>query len=250
MFKRGLVGALLLLSLWPGAIFSYASDPSGAQIMAKVDELIGSTTGKYTAEITIIRPGKDDRTSRVEVFIKGVSKVLVRYLAPAQEKGQGYLRINDDEWLFLPNANKSIRVSGRQNMQGSDLANDDILKVKLTEDYTSRLIGVEIIDGVTVYILELTAKNPTVAYGRLKYWVRKDDFVPIKTEYYAISGKMLKTCAYEGVTEIGGKVRPTRMVMSSELRKGYQTVFTIIDADYTYENPESIFTRMYLEKGK
>ena len=248
--KGRLILALLLSGLLLGRSFVSAVEFSSDQIIAEVDELINSTTGKYTAEITIIRPGKDDRTSKVEVFIKGISKVLVRYLAPAQEKGQGYLRLNDDEWLFLPNANKSIRVSGRQNMQGSDLANDDILKVKLTEDYSSRLTGVETIDGVPVYILELTAKNPTVAYGRLKYWVRKDDFIPIKTEYYAISGKMLKTCAYEGVTEIGGKVRPIRMVMSSELRKGYQTVFTIIDADYTYENPESIFTRMYLEKGK
>ena len=248
--KGRLILALLLSGLLLGRSFVSAVEFSSDQIIAEVDELINSTTGKYTAEITIIRPGKDDRTSKVEVFIKGISKVLVRYLAPAQEKGQGYLRLNDDEWLFLPNANKSIRVSGRQNMQGSDLANDDLLKVKLTEDYTSMLIGTDTIEGVAVYMLELTARNPAVAYGRLKYWVRQSDFIPIKTEYYAISGKMLKTAIYDEVIEIGGKVRPARMEISSALRKGYKTVFTIIDADYKYENPDSIFTRMYLEKGK
>lgn len=227
-----------------------AAELTGDQIMSKVDELMNSNSSKYLADITVVRPEKDNRTSRIQVYIRGTDRVLVRYLAPVQEKGQGYLRLGDDSWLYLPNANKSIRVSGRQSMQGSDLSNDDILKIKLTQDYSAKLIGTEFYDGESNYLLDLTAKNSAVTYGKMKYWVRQSDFIPTKTEYYAFSGKLLKTMTYGQIMEIGGKVRPTKMEIFSELRKGYSTVFSILEADYTVENPESIFTKIYLEKGK
>jgi outer membrane lipoprotein-sorting protein len=222
---------------------------SGDQIIAKVDELMPSM-GKFTMDFTMIRPGKDNRTSRIQVFIHGSDKILVRYLAPAQEKGQGYLRLGEDEWLYLPNANKSIRVSGRQSMQGSDLSNDDILRLKLTNDYNAQIVGAEVIDGQNHYVLELTAKQSSATYGKLKFWVRKKDDLPSKTEYYAISGKLIKTMTYSQNKEIGGRVRPTVMEITSELRKGYKTVLDFIDANYDLEIPDSYFTKMYLEKGK
>lgn len=251
MRKKLLLLSLIafMIAVAPGLVMVTA-ELTGDQIMAKVDEVINAHNGKYLAEIIVIRPGKDERVSRVQVYIKGTDKVLVRYLAPAQEKGQGYLRLGDEAWLFLPNANRSIRVSGRQSMQGSDLSNDDILKVKITEDYSAVLVGTEMIDGAVNYVLELEAKNPSVTYGKLKYWVRRQDFIPTKTEYYALSGKLLKTMTYGRITEVGGKVRPTRMEIVSELRKGYKTIFEILEADYAVENPDSIFTRLYLEKGK
>lgn len=199
-FKLGMVlmmlACLVLAGTAPVGTAKASAELNGDQIIARVDEIIGSNTGRYTADITVVRPGKADRTSRVAVYIKGNEKVLVRYLAPAQEKGQGYLRIGDDEWLFLPSANKSLRVSGRQNMQGSDLANDDILKIKLTSDYTAHLLGTEPVAEVNNYVLELTAKQPSVAYGKLKYWVRQEDFIPTRTEYYAASGRLLKIMTY------------------------------------------------------
>lgn len=250
MIKKRYYFLLMILIITVAFAGLAIAELTGDQIMAKVDELMNSTSGKYLADIIIVRPGKDDRISRVQVHIKGIDKVLVRYLEPIQEKGQGYLRLGDNSWLYLPNANKSIRVSGRQSLQGSDLSNDDILKVKITEEYSAKLLGSETVDGEDNYLLELCAKSPKAAYGKLKYWVRQSDFIPTRTEYYAISGKLIKTATYSQIKEIGGKVRPIRMEIVSELRKGYRTVFLILEADYTAENPDSIFTKLNLEKGK
>ena len=241
---------LLSITLIPlGAGIYAVEELTGEQILAKVDELTPDI-GKFTMDITMVRPGKENRTSRIQVFVRDSDKVLVRYLAPAAEKGQGYLRLGDDAWLYLPNANKSIRVSGRQSMQGSDLANDDILRLKLTVDYNVEISGTEMVNNQEHYLLTLTAKRPSVTYGKLKYWVRKTDYMPAKTEYYAVSGKLIKTMTYSQIKEIGGRVRPTVMEISSELRKGYKTIVVIIDADYHYQTPENFFTKMYLEKGK
>ncbi len=227
-----------------------ADQPSGDRIVARVDEIMNGNTGRYVADLTTIRPSQEPRTSRIQVCIKGTDKVLVRYLAPVQEKGMGYLRLGDDEWLYLPNAGKSIRVSGRQNMQGTDLSNDDVLKVRLALEYDARIAGEEEVEGASCWVLDLAAKEPSSTYGRLKFWVRKADFLPARAEYYAFSGKHLKTMTYGRIREMGGRTRPTYMVIESALREGYRTVFAILEADYETPLSDSIFTRLYLEKGR
>jgi outer membrane lipoprotein-sorting protein len=246
-FKKIII--LLLLLLFVIIVPSGFTEPNGDQIIAKVDDL-WPKSGKFTIEVTMVRPEKDNRTSKMQVFFKGTGKTFARYLAPAEEKGQGYLRLGEDIWFYLPNANKSIRVSARQSMQGSDLSNEDILKHKLSEDYDTKINGEETIDGQANFVLELTAKRPSVAYGKLKYWVRKGDLLPSKTECYAISGKLIKIIIYSQVKDFGGLVRPTVMEISSELRKGYKTIVVFIEADYNSEIQDSVFTKMYLEKGK
>lgn len=227
-----------------------AAEPTGDRILARVDAELHGHTGRYLADLTTIRPGQEPRTSRIQVYIKGADKVLVRYLAPAREKGMGYLRLGEDAWLYLPNAGKSIRVSGRQNMQGTDLSNDDLLKVRLALEYNARIAGEEEMDGTACWVLDLSAKEPSAAYGRLKYWVRKGDYLPAKAEYYAFSGKHLKTMTYGRIKELGGRACPTYMVIESALREGYRTVLAILEADYVTPLGDNIFTRLYLEKGR
>ncbi len=248
MIQKYMVALLLLLSFILIVPYGLA-ELSGNQIIAKVDDL-WPKSGKFLIEVTMVRPGKENRTSRMQVFYQGTDKTLARYLAPAEERGQGYLRLGEDIWFFLPNANKSMRVSARQSMQGSDLSNEDILKHKLAEDYDAKITGEETVDGQVNYVLELTAKRPGAAYGKLKYQVRKTDLLPVKTECYAISGKLIKTITYSQVKELGGLVRPTVMEISSQFRQGYRTIVTFMEADYISAIAENIFTKMYLEKGK
>lgn len=246
--KYIIFGILVLLSglqcLSPGF-----AELTGEQIIARVNDL-WPKTGKFTITVTMLRPGKDDRTSKMQVFFKGAAQTMARYLEPAEEKGQGYLRLGDDIWFFLPNANKSIRTSARQSMQGSDLSNEDILKHRLSEDYDAKMIGNEMVDGQSNFILELTAKRPAVAYGILKYWVRKAEFLPSKTECYGVSGKMIKTITYSWLKESSGLIRPVRMEITSGIRKGYKTIVNFTDVDYDTEIPDAVFTKMYLEKGR
>lgn len=238
-----LIAAILLAPL------SYA-DLSGDQMIAKMEEATQINDGRYLIDLTAVRPGKENRTSRMQVYVKDAEKVLARVLSPAQEKGQGYLKLGEDEWLYLPNANKSIRISGSQSVQGSDVQADDILKVKLGADYAAALTGRETRDGQDQYVLELKAKRSGVIYSKMTYWIRQADFLPVKTDYYALSGKLLKTTVYSQIKNLGGRMRPAVWEISSELRKGNKTVVTFWEAEYHVEYPDTMFTRLYLEKGK
>lgn len=226
------------------------ADLSGDQIIAKVDNLMSSANFKCLMDITVLRPNQEERTSQIQVLGKGYEKVLVRYLEPARDKGKAYLRVGEDSWFYMPNVNKSLRISGNQSMQGSDLSIDDVMKIKLTDDYTASVIGTDIVDGEDNYLLELSAKRPTVTYHKLKYWVRRADFLPSKFECYTTTGILLKTMTYKDNREISGRYRPIIMEVTSELKKGYKTTLKLLEADYGSENPDRIFTRAYLEKGK
>ena len=239
-----------LLFMMPFPAFPARAELSGDQIIAKMEEATQINDGRYLIDLTAVRPGKEVRTSRMQVYVKDAAKVLARTLAPAQEKGQGYLKLGEDEWLYLPNANKSIRISGSQSVQGSDVQADDILKVKLGPDYAATLSGREVQDGQELYRLELKAKRSGVIYSKLIYWIRTMDLLPLKTEYYALSGKLLKTTIYSQIKNLGGRMRPTIWEVTSESRKGNKTVVTFWEAEYHVDYPDSMFTRMYLEKGK
>lgn len=223
---------------------------SGGQIMAKVDYLMSSGNFKCLMDITVLRPNQEERTSRIQILGKGYEKVLVRYLEPARDKGKAYLRVGEDSWFYMPNVNKSIRISGNQSMQGSDLSIDDVMKIKLTDDYSAKVIGTDMVAGECNFVLELSAKRPSVTYHKLKYWVRQADFLPSKFECYTATGILLKTMTYRDNREISGRFRPIIMEVTSELKKGYKTTLKLMEADYDSENPDSIFTRAYLEKGK
>ena len=246
-YKQAFGWFFVLCFLWPQP--AVAAAPSGAEIMAALDRALNSYQGTILMDLTVVRPGGTPRTSRIQVYISGTEKMCLRYLEPARERGQGYLRVGDEIWMYLPNAKRALRMSGRQNLQGTDLANDDLLRLDLFRDYHPVLVGEETEGGAECWVVQLTTANPSLTYGRMIYWVRKADYLPVKTEYYSFAGKLLKTMYYKEIQEIGGLVRPVRMEVHSNLREGYQTILTMIEADFSTKVDDDVFTRDFLEQA-
>ena len=55
-----------------------------------------------------------------------------------------------------------------------------------------------------------TAKKKGLTYDKLRIWIAKKSFFPVKAEFLTLSGKPLKTAAYEGYKNLAGRVRPGR----------------------------------------
>jgi hypothetical protein len=72
------------------------------------------------------------------------------------------------------------------------------------------------------------------------YWVRKSNFHPHKAEFYSVSGRLLKTARYEEFKTLGGRVRPTRLVLRDALREGEESVM-----DYSAMKPRDLPARMF-----
>jgi hypothetical protein len=98
-----------------------------------------------------------------------------------------------------------------------------------------------------VYLLELKAIDQKVSYDRIHYWVRKDNFWPMKLAFYVLSGRLLKTLTYTKFAEAAGRLRPVGMTMESPLTPGQKTLMTLSNMRQTTLS-DDIFKKSYLER--
>ena len=228
-----------------------AATPTADTILRRADRAVLGETASYTLQMTVVRPGKGDRVVEMKGWKKGDALGLVRYTSPAKERGTAYLRNGANTWLYLPSAEKVVRVGAKQNFGGGDFSNADIFRLSLVNDYVPTLAGEETWEEQPVYKLDLKAKDRSVAYDRVVYRVRSDGtFFPVHAEYYTISGRRLKWLTLADVARLGGRVRPTRLTMESALEQGARTVLRFLAIADDGPLDDRMFTPSALERGE
>ena len=240
---------VLLLALLSKA--ARAETPDAATILSRADRTVLGETAAYTLRMTVTRPRKTDRVVEMNGWKKGAEQGLVRYTAPPKERGTAYLRSGESTWLYLPSAEKVIRVGGKQSFGGGDFSNADIFRLSLTEDYDPTLAGEETVLGQVCYRLELKARNRSIAYDRVVYWVRTDGtFYPVKADYYTLSGKNLKSLVLSQVKRLGFRSRPTLLAMESRVDEGSGTLLEFLTIEDDVELDDRLFSPSSLERGE
>jgi outer membrane lipoprotein-sorting protein len=225
--------------------------PSADEIVRRADRAVLGESATYTLRMTVVRPGKSERVVEMKGWKKGDELGLVRYVAPPKERGTAYLRNGESTWLFLPSAEKVVRVGPKQNFGGGDFTNGDIFRLSLIQDYDPVLLAEEEILGEACYKLELKAKDRSVAYDRVVYWVRRDgSFYPVRADYHTLSGKRLKWLEASKVARLGGRERPTELVMESALETGARTLLQFLSIQDDASIDARVFAPSSLERGE
>ena len=167
-------------------------------------------------------------------------------LEPASERGQALLMRGRDLWVFMPSVSQPVRLSLAQRLTGQ-VANGDLARANFSGDYRAAVVDADTINGVATQVLDLAAVDRSVTYAEVKYWVAQKDARPVQAEFYALSGRLLKTCRYEDFRPLAGQTRPTRLVMEDALKKGDKSVL-VYESMQLRELPERMFTREYLRR--
>jgi outer membrane lipoprotein-sorting protein len=236
-------------SLVLGLLLAAAPDPDA--ILRRADKAVLGDAATYVLRMTVVRPGKSDRVVEMKGWKKGDDLGLVRYISPARERGTAYLRRGENTWLFLPSAEKVVRVGAKQNFGGGDFSNADIFRLSLVKDYIPTLVGEEAIEGQACYKLDLKAKDRSIAYDRVVYWVRTDGtFFPAHADYHTVSGKRLKWLKAAEVAPLGGRTRPTLLTMESAVEKGSRTLLRFLSIQDDARIDDRLFTPSALERGE
>ena len=231
------------------AVLLAAPDP--VAILEKAGRSVLGEEAAYGLRMVVTRPGKADRVVEMKGWKKGDELGLLRYVAPPKERGTAYLRNGGGTWLFLPAAEKVVRVGSKQNFGGGDFSNGDIFRLSLVRDYDPTLAGEEGLDGQRCYRLDLKAKDRSVAYDRVVYWVRSDgSFFPARADYYTLSGKKLKTLVASDVAKLGARTRPTALTMESALDPGAKTLLRFLAIEDDVHLDDRLFTPSALERGE
>lgn len=183
---------------------------------------------------------------KYRVMSKGNQSTIVTTTEPASERGQSLLMKGRDLWIFMPSISQPVRLSLAQRLTGQ-VANGDLARANFSGDYTPKILRTETVDGEPMYVLELTAAERGVTYKRVVYWVRQSSFRPYKAEFYSVSDRLLKTALYQDYRQLGGRTRPTRLVMEDALRKGETSVLEYRDMRLR-DLPDKMFTKDYLKR--
>ena len=214
-----MVRILIMLVVLVMAIPAYAVD--GTQLLKEIDRNLNPESYEMYRKIINVEP--DGRKKEYTLFSvkKGVDKIAAIFLAPASDKGRSTLRLGENMWLYIPNVGKPIRITSLQSVIGGVFNNADILNLDYSAEY-----NVEKVDETgNEYLVELKAKNKTVAYDRLKMWVDKNKKVPTKIECLTEAGMLIKTLYFRDIKDFGGGiVRPSSIETDSPLYKGYKSI--------------------------
>src|SRR5882762_2125843 len=242
----------LLLAATAGALLSTPS-VSAQEGLSAQDILRRADVVRFPQEgfevLVNIRTAQDGRTREERLFkvlSKGNENTVVLTLEPASERGQVLLMRGHDLWLFLPRVSQPVRLSLAQRLVGQ-VSNGDIARANFAGDYTPRLVGMEKAGNDDLYVLDLMAVDRTVTYQRVRYWVRQASFRPYKAEFYSLSDRLLKTCRYDEFKALGGKARPTKLVLVDALNKGEESTVEYSNMKLR-QLPDQIFTKEYLRR--
>lgn len=111
-------------------------------------------------------------------------------------KGEVYLFNDRTIWFFKPSLKKPVSISARERLSGQ-AANGDIASTNYARDYIPKLLKKENINGQSTFVLLLKAKNKTMTYDQIKYWISEKEKLGIKAEFLTLSGKVFKTAIFK-----------------------------------------------------
>ena len=230
---------------------AFAAEPQAAELAKSIIEKadhIRFPKDPFQVDIDILStaPEAEPEKRKYRILSKGNENTIVQTLEPPSERGQSLLMRGRDLWIFIPTLSQPVRLSLSQRLTGQ-VANGDLARANFSGDYTPSLLRTETIGGESYYVLELDAVDRSVTYHRVLYWVNQSDFRPYKAEFYSLSNRLLKSASYQNFQELGGKQRPTLVIIEDALRKGERSSLEYSRLQLR-DLPDKMFTKDYLKR--
>ena len=242
-----------LCAFFIAASAAYAA-PRAADLMKKVED-IQEMTSDVRAKVDIVQTKAGQGTKKIEsIYYRRDSDdaFLIVMIAPETDKGNGYLRVGDNFWMYRQNTRAFQHINRDESIAGTDAKANDFEKRKLTELYSAvkDAAGVEVAEEtlgkIPVYRFQMNAKVNDVDYPKQTYWVSRENGLPLKTLSYSASGTLMQTAYYMNYTVVDGRYVPVKQLFIDEFEKGNKTLVELSGIS-TKKLDDSLFTKAYLE---
>lgn len=243
-----------------GALFTVllAAQLSAGAITARVKEndlKIHDLKASVTMEI---HEGAETKARLFDLLLKrdGVDyDALILLREPAAMAGTKFLvsakrGARNKQWAYFPDLDLTREIAGRGQddpFLGSDVTYADLAGGAHLDDLLHTLVGEDVVDGAPTYVLEGVPRHDIV-YGKLKGWVRKDDFVNVKAAFYDEKGKLIKEAFLTDVRELDGGALLAHRVEVRSATADRRTVLTFSNVVVNQGLPDDRFTEDNLSK--
>jgi outer membrane lipoprotein-sorting protein len=245
MIKQIFMLALFLGIAQVGIVFAEAMTAS--QILERVEDVQWAESSRATMRQTIITARGTERSfTMVTYAIGGNEKQLIRYTEPARVKGSSFLMLNegDDIWFHTPETGRTRKLAShmkRRRMMGSDFSYEDMAGSRWIRDFEATLLGTETERNRICYNLKLVPTPEGPAYSKMLLWIDKENFIPLRVDYYDEGGRILKRLTMDRIEEIGGRITPMKFTMEN-LQEGGKTIIEITEIEFDIPISKEMFT--------
>jgi outer membrane lipoprotein-sorting protein len=230
-----------------------AQDLSPREIIRKADERFnGEKTSTSTMAMTIVRPTWE-RTIEFKNWTSGRDYALTLITAPAREKGQTFLKRQNEMWNWNPTISRLIKLPPSmmsQGWMGSDYTNDDILRESsVVKDYDHELMGEEEYGGRMCYKILMVAKEEAaVIWGHQIRWIDKEDFLFMKSELYDEDGFLVRTELGSDIKRMDDRLIPTHIELIPAEEEGNKTLLDIREIRFNTPIEDSFFSQQNMKR--
>ena len=242
---------ILALSLLP--LISVGQDLSPREIIRTADERFnGEKTSISLMSMTIVRPTWE-RSVEFKSWNSGRDHSLTLITAPARDKGQSFLKRENEMWSWNPTIDRLIKLPPSmmsQGWMGSDYTNDDILKESsVVNDYDHEIIDEEMMEGRLCYKISMVAKeDAAVIWGHQVRWIDKKDFLFLKSELYDEDGYLVRTELGMEIRTMDDRLIPTRLELIPEEEEGHKTIIEIKEIEFNTPINDNFFSQQNMKR--
>lgn len=242
--------ALKLFFLW-FCLSSTAllAQDNAVQILQKVDDILGAPQDQeLLIKLTIVDRRGNESYRELTVLQKGSDKRMVRFLAPADQKGIAFLSLpGGNLTMYMPAYGRTRRIAGHvrnTNFAGTDYTYEDMEAKNFLDKYEPSLFR----DETDFYVLELTPKEDVRSdYAKLYVTIRKSDNYPLRIDYFDRRGNNVKRMSSSDIREENGYLVAFKTVME-DLRGGSKSIMEIKQARFDSKLSDDIFTERFLTR--
>lgn len=235
----------------------YAQTEQDYELLKKCDSTTSFLDTDFSAEYTLVqdRPGQGKSVTEAIMYRRDKNaNYTIIITSPAQDKGKGYLQIENDVWFYDPVDRKFTFSSKRDKFQNTNANTADFAPMDFCKNYKITTATPKKLGAFDCILFELDAKVDDVVYPKVKVWVTKDDGLIRKKEDYSLSGQLLRSTAIPSYQLIGSRSIPVSMLIVDNLKgkkindkmQYEKTQISIKNVSFAKQK-DSVFTKSYFE---
>ncbi len=238
-------------------LFLFSQTEQDYELLKKCDSTTSFLDTDFSAEYTLVqdKPGQGKSITEAIMYRRDkTSKYTIIITSPVQDKGKGYLQIDDNVWFYDPVDSKFTFSSKRDKFQNTNANTSDFSPMEFCKSYKITSAIPKKLGAYDCILFELDAKVDDVVYPKVKVWVTKDDGLIRKKEDYSLSGQLLRTTAIPSYQLIGSRSIPVSMLIVDNLKgkkindkmQYEKTQISIKNVSFSKQK-DTVFTKSYFE---
>ncbi len=230
---------------------SSAFGQDARQIVAEAQKRLRSDSQRYEGILQVLDSGgriSDKRWVSERLGSWGLSKIRLRFLAPAEVKGVTLLVVNhpdraSDQWMYTPAIGRERRIALQDRSTrffGTDFSFED-LEERDVDQFDFRLLGEEVVDGARCWKIESKPREAKRSqYTQTHLYVRQDNYVAARVESFQ-QETLARRLSYREIQQVQGIWTP-RLWEMEDLKRKSKTVLRMEKLEYNVKLPEEAFS--------